>query len=327
MDVKCLYESDPSSDFVDEEIWEGTDDNSAGDYWVETGMTEGTPWGSGRVFFWADLRPNGGGYNEHEVSGLSAQINTNYLLNIGYGGEDEWLVSIDDALVGTSTANPPYSQYVSGGSEFTNDSVRAAASFSSLEWTGVGGTVYTSWGGEGVVYGLGSVSVPAAPYTSFSNYYDGTGSCTADEAAQSSSGSTSAEVVNPVPPATISGATQSALLGKTDSVASWLGEAAPENITAVPTTRYAANQLVSGAAVNSASGQPDTTGVYLVQATGNFTLSGAGPSGSQVSGSVLTLVIDPTTNQLLDWGIRQTPLTEAQLATLGTTTTLQEAGQ
>jgi len=50
IDVECLYEADPSSNFVDEEIWEGTANSTNVSYWVETGMTEGTHLG-----LWSNL--------------------------------------------------------------------------------------------------------------------------------------------------------------------------------------------------------------------------------------------------------------------------------
>ncbi len=324
MNVECLYESSPSNNFVDEQIWEGTDNDSSGTYWVETGMSEGAPWGSGRVFFWADNRPTYG-YAQHPVNGMAANLNTNYSLQINwYSNSSTWQVWIGGTYVGQSTSNPPYSKYVVGGSEFTNVGVRAAANFWGLDWYGPGGTKYNNWGGEGVVIGAGSVSVPTAPYWSFSNLYDGIGSCSPSSPAQTSSSAASPEVVNPVPSSKIDSATQSALLQVTKSTAAWLGDAAPAKITVVPTTRYAANQLTFGSTINNAVGKPDTTGVYLVQAIGSFVAPRGAPGGAtSPKGSALTLVIDPATNAILDWGISPQPVTQGALSTLGDTTVIE----
>lgn len=70
LDVRCLgpMGAPTSSNFVTQEMWERTAGNISGNWWVEVGMAYGAPQGSTRYFFWADNRPNGGGYHEHDLS-------------------------------------------------------------------------------------------------------------------------------------------------------------------------------------------------------------------------------------------------------------------
>ncbi len=57
-----------SGKFLDEELWVGTNNGPPGSTWVEVGYTYGAVAGysgPGPNWFWADMRPNGGGYHEH----------------------------------------------------------------------------------------------------------------------------------------------------------------------------------------------------------------------------------------------------------------------
>jgi len=77
------------------------------------------------------------------------------------------------------------------------------------------------------------------------------------------------------------------------------GDAKPTTATLVPTTRGIAEEIDAGASVNS--DQP----VYFVVLHGHFTANGASiPEGASApTGSVLTLTIDPNTNEITDLGI------------------------
>jgi hypothetical protein len=130
------------------------------------------------------------------------------------------------------------------------------------------------------------------------------------------------EVVNPAPSSPITSSQRAKLLDRAESLAWWLGEPDPENITAVPTTRDAANKLARAGVTIDATGQPDTTGVYLVQATGHFTSRRAPPGVPSPSGSALHFNVD-VNDRLLDWGISPSPLSQAELENLGVTTALQ----
>ena len=100
------------------------------------------------------------------------------------------------------------------------------------------------------------------------------------------------------------------------SMAAGYGDASPGAITYVATTRQAANQVAGGEQVDS---NPPS---YLVVEQGNFVDQAALPPGSTAnppSGTVLTIVVDQQSGQVLDIGIgNQQP----QLSTLGPVSTL-----
>lgn len=322
MDAECLYEANPNSTFVDEEIWESSDNSNDLAYWTELGLTWGIPWGSsGRVLFWADNRP-GGGYNQHEIG--SGAINTTYGLLVQWIGGDEWAVDVDGYNYGISTSNPPYSESLEGGAEFTNNADRAAAYFSGLGFYTTSGVGENYWDGVPLSVGNdGGISVSGPPQSTFANYYDGSGTCTTDAATPTAS-TVSGEAPDPVPSSAISSSQAAALLALTNSLAASLGDSTPNNVVAVPSTRAAANKLASGDIINGSSGQPDENGVYLVQATGTFDGAIAHVPADQPtpSGSAIWLAVDPATNSVLDWGMSPAPLTSAQLESLGTVTNL-----
>ncbi len=269
-------------------------------------MTEGVPWGSGRTFFWADMRPSLG-YAQHPYSGITANINTQYWLDIVYNGNNQWLPSVNDSNEGTSKSNPPYSDSAQGGSEITNTPVRVAASFSTLQWQGTGGTIYNGWGANPYVIGPGTLTLPPAPQTSFSNYYDGIGTCTADSPSP-------APIMTGSPPeSSIPSTTRSALVGLVRSLAAANGESMPDNIVAVPTMRSTANDLAFGDSITG------DTGVYLVQATGRFTARAARiPSDATVpTGSALTLVVNAADLRIMDWGVQPSVLDGPALSAAG----------
>lgn len=229
-----------------------------------------------------------------------------------YAGSNSWNVSINGNPVGTATGNPPYSKSMEGGSEITNTSVRVAASFSSLAWYDTSGNVHNDWSGGAYTVGPGTVTVPAAPQSSFSNNYAGTGSCTANQSAEAPNMSSS------VPAARIPGAVQEQLLTLADNIAAQNGDSSPTSIVAVPTTRFAANATAFGASVSG------NTGVYLVQLVGNFVGHDAHlPSGAAPPrGTTLTLVVDAADMSILDWGIEPTGLGTTEFSSLGAVTTL-----
>lgn len=57
----CMKNSNGSTDFVTVETW-----ISYSSYWIEAGIAWGYPQGNQRYYFWADQRPAGGGYHEHD---------------------------------------------------------------------------------------------------------------------------------------------------------------------------------------------------------------------------------------------------------------------
>lgn len=197
MDVECLYEADPSTDHVSEEMWEGTDNSNDVGYWVETGMAEGLGVGSGRSFFYARNDPTNG-YGQW-VAGPTANLNQTYGLSIQWVGGTNWAVDINGTNYGEVHYNGTYSESMEAGVERTNDATRAAANFSALSWYNSSGLQENDWSGSGVAVGNGTISVPAAPQSSFSNYYDGTGTCTTDAVSASNDASANPDIHEAVP--------------------------------------------------------------------------------------------------------------------------------
>ena len=138
-----------NGDFVDNEIW---DVSNSGDHWTEVGVASGTSSGgtyySGWEWFWADSRPNGGGYNEHEfgsASGGGLEAET------AYAGSNTWDIFGGNSFTqeGTSTNQPESSSGVSEfGTEYTAGSgsgIRNIGSVSGDSWESPSG----QWNFEG----------------------------------------------------------------------------------------------------------------------------------------------------------------------------------
>jgi hypothetical protein len=294
LNVSCLGPvSSPSSNFVTQEMWLLTA-NSSSAYWVEEGMAYGNPQGSKRYFFWADSRPNGGGYHEHDLT-ISANLKQTYDDYIQWNGSG-WVVKRDGSTLGTSTRNPGQSHYAEAGEELTVNSGPAAGKSTYLyrqmsyngSWTG-------GWGGSITVdnppYG-GWMSKPySADFYSNCSFAAVTGDePTFESFTDANAGAAVTKVVSDL------------------AVAN--GGAAPEAVTYVKTTRQAAADLTSQSTVDS--DQP----VYLATFTGKFTGKAAKkPHGSPVpQGTTMTAAIDPATGRITDWGIEDKA---ANLAALG----------
>jgi hypothetical protein len=103
--TNSLTASNPSSGFVDHELWYGV--NGGCNYWVEAGFTDGATYAGGSVnqhFFWADNR-NGGGYHEHYPSYAWA-LNHAYQVEVTWAGTAcAWNVTVGGNHLGTSTGN------------------------------------------------------------------------------------------------------------------------------------------------------------------------------------------------------------------------------
>lgn len=138
----CLHMPN-NGGFVDNEMWDVSDN---GDYWTEIGVKSGTSYGgsyySGWEWFWADSRPNGGGYNEHEFSSASGgelQVET------AWATDNTWDLFGGNSFdqVGTSTNQPLSSSGTSEfGTEYTAGSgsgIRNIGNVSSDEWENTSG--------------------------------------------------------------------------------------------------------------------------------------------------------------------------------------------
>ena len=150
-DFTCLYSPNTSSNFTNEELWEGTA-GSLGlleGYWVETGGAYGYPNGNTRYWFWADNRM-GYGYTEHVHLSQTAKLNTDYDVVIYYAGNNDWIGTVNGNQVMESVDNGPDSWFLNVGTEITAASgARSVGSASFLGWQGQGtGDGYYPWDNE-----------------------------------------------------------------------------------------------------------------------------------------------------------------------------------
>lgn len=112
--------------FVNTEMWLQSSDTS---YWVEAGIRSCSCFNvvDGSMFFWADSRPNGGGYHEHFSNYLYSTdwSQPNALVRITRSGTSSWNVSVNDnvtLLTGTSADNNITIGYIEVGMELAGTS-------------------------------------------------------------------------------------------------------------------------------------------------------------------------------------------------------------
>jgi hypothetical protein len=163
INATCLWAGDPANNFVDAEMWQGTDNAPYADYWVEAGENYGNPNGGVRTWFWARNRPSDG-YQQFFPSG-TVDLGTWYEFQFSWvSGTNEWQIT---APWGTSTANsnPPYGEWLQAGTEITENSNRVRGDVAGLDyldtsfnehqgWSGavptdLGGGTTTTWVGSG----------------------------------------------------------------------------------------------------------------------------------------------------------------------------------
>jgi hypothetical protein len=332
----CLNGPNNTTNFADEELWEGTDNSANLSYWVESGMSYGEINGQARggpFWFWADNRP-GGGYNEHYVGAVA--LNTSYETEIGHAGSNNWWVWETSSHIGTSTSNPPYSKSMETGIETTSNSYNISGQSFSLGWLDTTLSAHNNW-----QYGSSHSSIydpsfpPAAAgwisqYSSVS-YYSGAGCGAARQtgnvgvdtslapiAPEKSRATPTAPLIKattPVPASAISSLTALSLTALSKSMAAAANDSTVKVAGVVLTTRQDANTVASGAGVNS------NQAAYLVQIQGKFTaLNARMPAGhSSPTGAVLTFVVDASTGLVLDSGVSDSSI---DLSALGPVTPL-----
>lgn len=155
--MACMYTADPSTDFTDEELWQGTDNATGLSYWVELGGSFGWPNGATRFWFWADNRPDGGGYHAHYPGG-TLSLGVYYALEAFYDGGNIWSL-IGPGWTGTSTNNPPSGKSMEAGTEITNDVAHADGHINMLYRLDTSYDTVTGWSGA-------SIQAPDPPVTS-----------------------------------------------------------------------------------------------------------------------------------------------------------------
>ena len=314
---QCLNGPNTTTNFADEEIWEGTDNSTTGNYWVETGLSYG---GinhiakGGPFWFWARNRPSDNTYAEFYVG--PASNNASYLAEIVYAGNDQWWVYENTTHVGTSNSNPPYSRFMATGEELAGN-YNVIGESSDMSWFDLSGHVHTDWS-SGSSHPSIQNTYPPAQANWISNYNALTYYANCGVAAPASAPTTSTRV-RAVSPATV----RAEAKVQSASVAVRKGTVEISS-TALATLRVLANTMVvtsegmgvsTGQAVLTTRQQAATVtagdmvnsdqGVYLVQLHGQFTAVDASVPPGQVAptGQYLTFAVDSLTGDVLDWTV------------------------
>lgn len=159
------------TDFENQELWVGTGGYSfPPPYWVEVGYTLGqiqnAPFSVNPRWYWADNRPNGGGYHEHAVTNVGNVWDYQGLwvpVDSYSSTSGQWIVEINGTYVGTSTNNPGASGSMQTGIESTNDQ-------NVLDPTGSGVFQWLAYGGWTNTWAWSWLRNVGAPYT-YQNWY------------------------------------------------------------------------------------------------------------------------------------------------------------
>jgi hypothetical protein len=114
-----------------------------GMFWVEIGVTHGTPIGNQKKWYWADMR-NGGGYHEHFMR--NSVLGENVDAAIEWAGGGSYSVWMNGSVVGWSTSHQCCSQRIDiGAEELSTDGFIATSWHDSLWWKDGGGTWNSGW--------------------------------------------------------------------------------------------------------------------------------------------------------------------------------------
>jgi hypothetical protein len=146
--LNCLYSGNPGTDFTDEELWQGTDNSTGLNYWVELGGTYGWPDGASRYWFWADNRPNGGGYHAHYPGG-TLSLGTSYRVGVTWAGNNRWAVQ-GPSWSAVSTGNPFSGRAMETGAEITDNTAHAVGNIQDLYYLDTAGDLNAGWSGASI---------------------------------------------------------------------------------------------------------------------------------------------------------------------------------
>lgn len=116
------------------------------------------------------------------------------------------------------------------------------------------------------------------------------------------------------PTSTTAGAVPSFVSQQAQMFASQMGDSTPTSVTAVLTTRAAATALQGAQSIDSGSAQ-----VWFVEMTGNFVDKNWFGIGTPPTGTEVDFTVDAQTQDVLDFGISNSP---PDLASLGTVYTI-----
>ena len=131
--------------FIEQTLWEGTDNQPTGSDWVESGYTYGWQFTNTFTYYWADWRPTYN-YAEHRITAVTPKVGTWMPVEIQYQGNNTWNVYLNFQVEGTSTSNPPSSEQMAAGVESTSQySQLSTAYVSDLEYYTTTGSWVSPW--------------------------------------------------------------------------------------------------------------------------------------------------------------------------------------
>jgi hypothetical protein len=300
--ITCLNPLNAYTDFANYETWLDTDLNNApiNAYWVEGGAKDGI--GSsgayeGFQWFWADNRPNGGGYNEHYLGGAS--LGTYENVSFRWQGGGNWNVYFAGTYEGTSAHVGDYAGGSQTGMETTTQSVYFQG--------------YTRWW----QYADNHWNWHPVDNAGYGEYVDGplsvngyvTNDRPGDDVTEKGTNSNSCQIAAAQRPQAFRGVAGLAALARLAARAN--GDPTPARVRYVRTTWGKIAWLTGGRATRSGP-------AYVLQLHGRFTGADASvPRGAPLpAGTTLTIAIDAATGTVTDTSLtRSSP----SITTLGTT--------
>lgn len=276
-------------DFVDNETWV----NFGPRFWTEAGMNYGANASPRRRFFWADKRPNGGGYHEHYAR-YGPALSTAYGAKIDHSGYQRWYVSVG-GFSGISGHQPGPSSLLQAGLETTTGAADERGKQTGLAWFGTQENAeHSDWGSTSYRYQTSPASISWLTFAQ--SFTVAIGACSSTATTLSPSASVD---INP------SGGklTPEQLRSIAYAVATENGDASPSNIQALETTRGTAVSLTApGSEISGGDAGDD---VFAITATGQFAalFGNRPPDAPPPTGNALSIVVDAYTGEVLDYGI------------------------
>jgi hypothetical protein len=128
-------------DFATNELWVTPD---LWTDWVEEGQVYADDCYSDVAWFWADQRPNGGGYHEHWVS--QSYLSTSYDAKIWYAGSSRYYLYRDGTQIGTSTSEPGPVNALESGNEVDGPVSAVHSHTHTLQWIDSTNHTHSYWG-------------------------------------------------------------------------------------------------------------------------------------------------------------------------------------
>jgi hypothetical protein len=293
---QCFNVLNPSVDFVTTEGWVGPDDT---DIWVEAGDAYGYPNGAKEYHFWAESN-GANNYHEYQIPDGVPNASRSFLMELWDDGK--WRVALDGLSVGTSTipGNPATS--ADAGMESTAPSAHIDNAIRNLAYIDTAGKLNQGWNSSnyhptlkmvGSYYDVGWIT----KYTSIAV----SGNVCSSTSPKSNFGTSRG-----VAPVTVQGV-QKTLRRLSERSGEWT----PQKIEAVNTSKSIA-EVGNGVAASR------VVPVVVVQAAGSFVGYAAKvPAGKKLPhGKYLTVTIEASTGDVLDWGITSRPTKMSDLGTV-----------